>query len=104
MNLHLVRLNSCSIKDSELSKEITELKSCPLLQRTLTLLGQSEVIHLANSKVSEVGVYFANLENHETMTWIVFIVDWSRTKPGYLCLRLISNRLYQYGAEQVHSG
>ena len=44
MNVLLARL-----KDSELSKEITELQSCPLVQRTLKLLGQSEVIPLATS-------------------------------------------------------
>ena len=49
MNILLARLNCSSIKDSELSKEITELQSCPLVQRTLKLLGQSEVIHLATS-------------------------------------------------------
>ena len=65
------------------------------------LLDLSEVIHLANSKVPQVGVYFANMENHKTMTWIVSTIHWSRTKPAYLFLPprimgLISNRLYQY--------
>ena len=31
MNVLLARLNGSSIKDSELSKEITELQSCPLV-------------------------------------------------------------------------
>ena len=56
MNAHLASLNGSSIKDSELSKEIIELQSCPLVQRTLKLLGQLEVIPLATSKVPQVGL------------------------------------------------
>ena len=51
MNVLLVRLNGSSIKDFELSKEITELQSCPLVQRTLKLLVQLEVILLATSYI-----------------------------------------------------
>ena len=45
INVVLAGLNG----SSKLSKEITEFQSCPLVQRTLKLLGQSEVIPLATS-------------------------------------------------------
>ena len=103
LNVDIARLDSGSINDPKLSKEVTKLQFGPLNQRTIKWLDQSETIHLAISRILQIGVYFAYLGNHEVTTWINFAEILSRTRSTYLFLAprimgLISKRLRGRGS------